>query len=114
MNVFIESLNAASEPFARFIGPMLWQSSLLILVVFAFDLALRRKVRAAVRYALWLVVLVKLVVPPTLSLPTGIAWWLRPVAMIEKSVPTHVVIMQNDSPGTIRPISPAPTLSATK
>jgi hypothetical protein len=42
------------------------------------DFLLRRKLRASVRHALWLVVLVKLLLPPTLALPTGLAWWLRP------------------------------------
>ena len=55
---------------------MLWQSSLLIAFVFALDFLLARKIRASVRYALWLAVLVKLLLPPTLALPTGAAWWL--------------------------------------
>src|SRR5215831_4489612 len=58
--------------------PMLWQSSLLIGVLFLIDFVFRRKLRPALRYALWLVLLVKLVLPPSLALPTGVAWWLRP------------------------------------
>ena len=80
MNSLIETLNGWGEHALRFAWPMLWQSSLLIAVVFAFEFSLRRKVRAAVRYSLWLVVLVKLLLPPTLALPTGLAWWLRPAA----------------------------------
>ena len=38
---------------------------------------MRRKIRPAVRYTLWFVVFVKLLLPPTLALPTGAAWWLR-------------------------------------
>ena len=56
---------------------MLWQSSLLIAVLFVLDFALRRKLRASVRYALWLVLLVKLLLPPSLALPSGLGWWLR-------------------------------------
>ena len=78
MNALITSLNSWGERFLKLAGPMLWQSSLLILVLFALDLALRRKVRPAVRYALWLVLLVKLLLPPTLAVPTSIAWWIRP------------------------------------
>ena len=59
---------------------MLWQSSLLIAALLALDLALHRRVRAAVRYALWLVVLLKLLLPPSLALPTSLAWWVRPSA----------------------------------
>lgn len=76
MNSNIETLNEWGGRFLEFAWPMLWQSSLLIAFVFALDLLLARKIRAAVRYALWLMVLVKLLLPPTLALPTGAAWWL--------------------------------------
>jgi type II secretory pathway component GspD/PulD (secretin)/beta-lactamase regulating signal transducer with metallopeptidase domain len=80
MNSHIETLNRWGEQFLNFAWPMLWQSSVLIAAVFVLDLALRRKVRASVRHALWLVVLVKLVLPPTLALPTGPSWWIHPAA----------------------------------
>ena len=77
MNSFIETLNHWGGNFLRFEWPMFWQSSLLIVGLLAFDFLFRRKVRASIRYALWLVVLVKLCVPPTLALPTSPAWWLH-------------------------------------
>ncbi|HEX9048631.1 MAG TPA: hypothetical protein VF988_16505 [Verrucomicrobiae bacterium] len=76
MNAVIETLDRWGSFFTGLAWPMLWQSSLLIVVVWALDYLLARKVRAAVRYALWLVVLVKLLLPPALALPTGPAWWL--------------------------------------
>ena len=78
MNQTIQTINHWGARFQEFAWPMLWQSSLLILIVLALDWALARKIRASVRHALWLVVLVKLLLPPTLALPTGIAWWLTP------------------------------------
>jgi bla regulator protein BlaR1 len=57
--------------------PMLWQSSLLIAFVRVVEILLRRRVCAAIRYALWLLVLVKLLLPPSLAFPSGAAWWLR-------------------------------------
>ena len=78
MNLLIETLNAWADHALRFAWPMLWQSSLLIGLLFALDLLMRRKVRPAVRYALWLVVLVKLLLPPSLAFPTSPGWWLRP------------------------------------
>ena len=78
-------INHLGERFLAFAGPMLWQSGLLIAVVLAVDLLLARKVRAAVRHALWLVVLVKLLLPPSLALPTGAAWWLVPAKPAVKS-----------------------------
>ena len=77
MNTFIENLNQWAGDFTRFAWPMLWQSSLLIAAVLAFEFLLRRRLRASIRYALWLVVLVKLILPPTLALPTSPAWWLH-------------------------------------
>jgi hypothetical protein len=77
MNSFIETLNQRGEIFLNFAWPMLWQSSLLIAVLFALDFLFRRKWRAFIRYALWLVVLVKLILPPAFALPTGPAWWLH-------------------------------------
>ena len=79
MNSFIETLNQSGGQFLTFAWPMFWQSSLLIGCFVAFDLLFRRKIRASIRYALWLVVLVKLCLPPALALPTGAAWWLFPV-----------------------------------
>jgi beta-lactamase regulating signal transducer with metallopeptidase domain len=72
-------LNEHGESFLNFAWPMLWQSSLLMVLVGTVDVLLSRRIRASVRHALWLVVLVKLLLPPTLALPTGAAWWLFPV-----------------------------------
>jgi beta-lactamase regulating signal transducer with metallopeptidase domain len=74
----IVTLNHWAENLLGFAWPMLWQSSLIIVVVFALDFLLARRVRAAIRHALWIVVLVKLLLPPALALPTGATWWLWP------------------------------------
>jgi bla regulator protein BlaR1 len=120
MNSLIEWLNVWGGRFVDFARPLLWQTSLLIAVVFAFDFLLRRNIRAAVRYSLWFVVFLKLLLPPTLALPTGAAWWLRsrpvPVVVhharmitVNYSEPVEAYV-----PPTIRaaPVPPpAPTLS---
>lgn len=85
MNGSVETLNRWGEIFCVFAWPMLWQSSLLIAIVFAFDFLLARRVRASVRYALWAALLVKLILPPSLALPTGATWWFwRPHAAVEQ------------------------------
>ncbi|HEX3890540.1 MAG TPA: hypothetical protein VHX90_06785, partial [Verrucomicrobiae bacterium] len=66
MNPLIETLNLLGQQFLNFAWPMLWQSSLLITIIFILDFLLRRKIRASIRYALWLIVLVKLILPPSL------------------------------------------------
>jgi type II secretory pathway component GspD/PulD (secretin)/beta-lactamase regulating signal transducer with metallopeptidase domain len=78
MTIFIETLNHSGDQFLKFAWPMLWQSSLLIAIIFVLEFALRRKIHAAIRYALWLVVLVKLLLPPSLAMPTSPTWWIHP------------------------------------
>src|SRR5689334_23003272 len=80
MNSVVESLNLWGSQAANVAWPLFWQSSLLMVVVFALDLVLRHKLRAAVRYALWLVILLKLLIPPSFALPTSPTWWLLPKA----------------------------------
>jgi type II secretory pathway component GspD/PulD (secretin)/beta-lactamase regulating signal transducer with metallopeptidase domain len=93
MNTLIEALNAWADHALRFAWPMLWQSSLLIAFLFVLELLLKRKVRSAVRYALWLVVLVKLLLPPSLAFPTSAGWWLRPAIAAPASLrPTSVTV----------------------
>ena len=53
MNSAIEVVNGWAGHIAGFEWAMLWQSSLLIGILFVIDFLLRRKVRAAVLYALW-------------------------------------------------------------
>ena len=113
MNTYIETLNHWSEIFLNFAGPMLWQSSLLIVVVFALDFLLARKIRPAVRHALWLVVLIKLLLPPALALPTGAAWWLWPAkppltpVIKTQTVTFDTAPLPDYTPQTI-PIAPPP------
>src|SRR5439155_17235164 len=106
MNAFVETLNLWFGRALPFVWPMLWQSSLLIAVLFALDWVLRRKPRAAVRYGLWLVVLVKIVLPPSFAFPSGAAWWLRghPATTEPKPRPASLVVSYRQA------IPPAPRL----
>jgi beta-lactamase regulating signal transducer with metallopeptidase domain len=109
MNSFIESLNQWGGNYLSFAWPMLWQSSLLIVVLFAFDLFFRRKLRASIRYALWLVVLLKLSLPTTFALPTSPAWWLHktPPPIVAKPE-THFTVTYDDAPPPELPQAPLP------
>ncbi|MFN0067892.1 MAG: M56 family metallopeptidase, partial [Limisphaerales bacterium] len=77
MNDLILLLNRAGAAAMAFAGPAFLQSAVLIAVVAVLDLLLRRRAPAAVRAALWLLVLVKLALPPSLALPTGLGYWLH-------------------------------------
>jgi beta-lactamase regulating signal transducer with metallopeptidase domain/type II secretory pathway component GspD/PulD (secretin) len=112
MNPLIETLNHWGANAIRFAWPMLWQSSVLIAVLFATDFALRRHIRAAVRHALWLVVLVKLLLPPSLALPTSVAWWLFPSASTQGTPPTtHFTVSYGTDAAPVLPSQPAPAFT---
>ncbi|MEJ0088862.1 MAG: M56 family metallopeptidase [Limisphaerales bacterium] len=115
MNSFIETLNQWSENFLAFAWPMFWQSSLLIVMLFIFNLLFRRKLRASLRYALWLVVMVKLCVPPTLALPTNPAWWLHktPPPVVAKPTPRYTVTY-DQGPLLQMPTTPLPAIVPTR
>jgi beta-lactamase regulating signal transducer with metallopeptidase domain len=69
-------LDELGAGFCRHALMMLIQSSILIAVLLAVDLLLRRRVRAVIRYSIWMLVFVKLILPATLCLPTGAGYWL--------------------------------------
>ncbi len=117
MNALIEILNRWGEIAIPLAGQALWQSSLLIVVLLALDLLLRHRVRAGFRYAMWMLLLVKLVLPPSLALPTGAGYWidreakpevaLVPADPVVVSRPSEVSYVQVDDSAFDRPMFPA-------
>lgn len=69
----ISLVNQAAVHWWSWMSPMFIQASALIVAVGMVDLLLRRWSWPEVRHALWLLVLVKLILPPSLSSPTSIA-----------------------------------------
>src|SRR5438093_32843 len=105
MNSFVHALNHLGAHLTGFAFSMLVQSSLLIIALFLLDLVLRKRVRAVVRYPLWILVLVKLVLPPSLAAPTGLAYWL-PERKIVKTSPivTPPVAVHYSETGIVEPL----------
>jgi len=58
--------------FCSFAIAIFVQSSILIAVLFLIDWILHKRVRAIFRYWLWMLVLIKLVLPVALASPAGI------------------------------------------
>src|ERR1039458_3887134 len=115
MTTFIETLNHWGDYFLNFAWPMLWQSSLLIAAIFVLEIALRRKVRAAIRYALWLMVLVKLLLPPSLALPTSPTWWIHPsVPPPAKVPPVSFTVSYGKQMAPDFPLPPSPVIPPPK
>ena len=76
INNVLMGLNEVGGVFYDYAAGVFIQSTLLVILLFAIDLLLRKRVRAIFRYCIWLLVLVKLILPPMLSLPTGIGYWV--------------------------------------
>ncbi len=75
MNVVVETINGAGGAFIDFSLPMLVQSSVLVVILLLIDDVLRKRVRAVFRYWIWMLVLVKLVLPVSLWSPVSIGRW---------------------------------------
>jgi beta-lactamase regulating signal transducer with metallopeptidase domain len=83
MNNVLEQINSVGKVFVDFAWPMLLQSSVLIAILLLVDFLLRRRVRAVFRYWLWMLVVIKLVLPTSLSSPVSIGRFMgQPMAAI--------------------------------
>ncbi|UCD53199.1 MAG: M48 family metalloprotease, partial [Phycisphaerales bacterium] len=91
MNAVVHAINAAGQAFAELALPMLIQSAVLILILLLIDLALRRRVRAVFRYWIWMLVLLKLLLPPSLCSPISFGTWFgdtleAPTAVLDEAL----------------------------
>lgn len=69
-------LNDVSSAWASWMLGMTWLVALLVVLLSLISLAFKRR-SASLLYVLWLVVLVRLIMPPELAFPTGWGWWIR-------------------------------------
>jgi len=89
----IEYLNQIAQIWWDWMSAMFWQVGLLIILIATIDLLLRKWAWPQLRYALWSLVLIKLVLSPTLSLPSGLAPKLTPVVtqMLESATQEELI-----------------------
>ena len=82
---------------------MFVQTLVLVAALYLVDLALRRRVRAVVRYWLWALVLLKLLLPVSLRTPASAAYWfLREPApvMMASTTPSPEKPAMRSAPST--------------
>ncbi len=72
----METMNGLGMRFVAIAWSMMWQSSVLIILMLGVDWLIKKRARAVVRYALWMLVLVKLVLPVGLTSPTSPMYWV--------------------------------------
>ncbi|TKJ37070.1 MAG: hypothetical protein CEE38_09210 [Planctomycetes bacterium B3_Pla] len=115
MNSCLAGLNDVGRWFCSFSANMLVQSGILIILLLVIDLLMRKRMRATFRYWIWMLVFVKLVLPPSLSMPTGIGYWVgdrlsaAPVSERLPSAEQHesATIAASEHPGPSADIPPA-------
>lgn len=95
----IEQLNNLARVWWDWMWPMFWQVGALIAVIGVIDLLFRRCLWPQVRYALWLLVVVKLILPPTFALPTGIVSRVQP--WVEQTFKELVSSSESSSPAFV-------------
>ncbi len=112
MNAWLHGVNASSAPLLLdHVWPMLWQSSLLIVLVALAGRTLFRKASPQLRYALWGLVLIRLVVPPWVDLPTALGHWGMPemrqhvaaYVPLDAAAPAATAILQRPLVGGFSP-----------
>jgi len=107
MSGFAEFLNGAGKAFVGFAWPMLVQSSLLIVAVLMLDRLLRKRTKAVVRYGIWMLVLLKLVLPPSLASPTSLVAWIG-ARLPDLSSPVETTM---EAPPMTPPVASVPATS---
>jgi beta-lactamase regulating signal transducer with metallopeptidase domain len=90
INTFITGLNGLGQGFWDNAADIFIQVSVLIVLLLIFDFILRKRVRAVFRYCLWMLLFVKLVLPASFTLPTGIGYWLGDYLPSEVSIAKFV------------------------
>jgi len=73
----LESLDGFSRGWSQWMVQMTWQVALLVLILTLITWVCRRK-SAVLLHMVWLLVLVRLVLPPGFAFPTGWAFWVLP------------------------------------
>ena len=68
----------AANLFWNWMLPMSWQVAMLVAILLILTWLLRNRTSARFRYALWLIVPIRLVLPPTLAMATSWGWWCLP------------------------------------
>ncbi|MFA5292903.1 MAG: M56 family metallopeptidase [Phycisphaerae bacterium] len=103
-------LNQLAERWFDWEVSMLWQVGLLIIIIAGIDLLIKKWTWPQVRYALWLLILVKLVLPPSLTSPTS---FTAEIPFMVKQ--TAIKINQPQiSPQTTQALEPAVEMMKTK
>ena len=68
----VNYLNSTSQQWFHWQWAMLWQTAVLIAIIWLLDMLIRKWAHPQLRYALWMLILVKLLIPPTWTSPASV------------------------------------------
>ena len=85
----IDQINVFAEAWFGWMYSMFWQVSLLIIIISLIDLVIKKWAWPQVRYALWSLVLLKLIIPPTWSFSGSI------IPQIRSELDTKIELTEN-------------------
>jgi len=85
----IATLNSIAQNWFAWQWAMLWQSAVLVGIVALLDRLMRKWAWPQLRYALWLLILVKLVLPPSLTSPVSLTSAIPTVAQNAVDINMH-------------------------
>ena len=98
INSVLTGFNSISRGFCGYTAGIFIQASVLIVLLLVIDFLLQKRVRAVFRYCLWMLLLIKLVLPASFTLPTGIGYWLGDYFTRDVSVTNSVPRIQQTLP----------------
>jgi len=105
MNAILEHINITGQNFVEYAFAVLMQSGVLIAILLLLDLLLRKRVRAVFRYWIWLLVLLKLVLPISLSTPVSLGQFFGDeLAYVDISRMTPKVETIEPAPAVVSPV----------
>ncbi|MBN2180627.1 MAG: M56 family metallopeptidase, partial [Sedimentisphaerales bacterium] len=76
----VDTINHIALSWWGWMAAMFWQVSLLIILIACIDILIKKWAWPRLRYALWLLVLLKLILPPCISMPGSFIARLQPMA----------------------------------
>jgi beta-lactamase regulating signal transducer with metallopeptidase domain len=95
----IEQINNLAQLWWDWTSAMFWQVGLLIVLIALLDRLIRRWAWPQLRYAMWSVILIKLVLSPALSSPSGLTPKLRPfVAQVLETTISRSTVEEEPPP----------------
>jgi len=103
-------LNYIAQLWWQWMGPMLLQVTVLILIISGLDLILKKWAWPQIRYGLWILVMIKLLIPPGWSSPSSIISHFQP--RIKQAVVSRIEIPRVS--GTQQDIKPERTPQQTR